>query len=777
MAVLNRPRLGIRRRLGLRRRLGIDGTTPAAESPPDASPWTLKRPIAGLKFSAWRDGFVLDARATDDSAPHAVVVGTWDIDSDEAGDVVVSALCPPDDAARSGKPIYLSGTAEIRNGGTVLTTRKIRITVRPEPLTLVLPREEGGGNELRLTLSLNRRFKARVQVTGSEVAVQELDTASPLRDDYRQGFAWPGTTSMRWLADKSMYICAGCELTYLSDFLEKTGLRVHHTFQHNEGMDPVAQAANPDSELWRGRPDYMVLSPVQRFRSLLSAHEQRRATLDRAALEERLDEYIAELRDVLERLRQSGVACPIWLLSHVYTITPAAYGIHDYRIADGSMSTYELILAFKLRLYEVARQVSGVYVLDPDVAFEQIGKGLADRRLVRPYETLGGHPERTGARFLAEFLHHQMLVLARDTPRIKAVVLDSDNTLWKGVIREDGAAGIALHKTRMRRLWQLGLRGIPLALTSKNDPEDEELVMETLRSYGRMHEKIVATRLNWLPKSENIRSIAEQLNIGLDTIAFFDDSPFEREEVRTALPEVHVFPDTAITEAPDWYLFQPRGDLSVESLERVDKYREENARTEYQTSFSEDRSGFEAFLHKAQLRLELRPARAAEISRVADLLMRTNQMNATLKRLDATEALAFHERPDRSVHIVKLGDKFGDYGIIGTALTERRDNQLAIIELALSCRAMGRRVEDALLEEIIGYAADQDLEAITIDVTRTSRNQQIIETLERVGFAEAEPGAGREGTFTWRLDITSTGRRGRDFAPWFHWDDAIGDLE
>ena len=136
--------------------------------------------------------------------------------------------------------------------------------------------------------------------------------------------------------------------------------------------------------------------------------------------------------------------------------------------------------------------------------------------------------------------------------------------------------------------------------------------METLRSYGRMHEKIVATRLNWLPKSENIRSIAEQLNIGLDTIAFFDDSPFEREEVRTALPEVHVFPDTAITEAPDWYRSAPRRPLRRVARAGRQVPRGE-CRTEYQTSFSEDRSGFEAFLHKAQRGSSCAP-RAPQIS-------------------------------------------------------------------------------------------------------------------------------------------------------------------
>jgi FkbH-like protein len=368
-----------------------------------------------------------------------------------------------------------------------------------------------------------------------------------------------------------------------------------------------------------------------------------------------------------------------------------------------------------------------------------------------------------------------MLVVAQPKARVKCVVVDCDNTLWQGVIREDGPENLKLDRTRMQRLWHLGLRGIPIALCSKNDPEDEALILDTLRSYGQLHEKVVATRFNWLPKSVNIQSIAEQLNIGLDTIAFFDDNPAERAEVAEALPEVHVFPETAIAEAPDWFMFHPSGDLSTESLSRVQMYREESQRSAAQAEFGADTDAFARFLHSSELRLETREAKPSELSRVAELLVRTNQLNATLKRLEAAEVVGYHESDRRAVHIVKLGDRFGDYGMIGTALSELHDDELGIVELALSCRAMGRRVEDALLEEVIGHAADSGMRVVSIEVTRTSRNQQIFEALTRVGFAPDRSDA--DGIERWSLELAESGRAGRDFAPWFTWDVGIDDLD
>ena len=169
------------------------------------------------------------------------------------------------------------------------------------------------------------------------------------------------------------------------------------------------------------------------------------------------------------------------------------------------------------------------------------------------------------------------------------------------------------------------------------------------------------------------------------------------------------------------------------------------------------------------MRLESRESHIDEIDRIYEIIQRTNQMNATLKRMSLQEVNNYFESQNKSAHIVKLGDKFGDYGIIGTALSIISQDKLIIDELALSCRAMGRRVEDALLEELIGYAKDENLKIIEINVTKTSRNQQILETLKRVGFVEGKDSKTDNLQMTLKLD----NRNGRQFAAWFKLDSNI----
>jgi len=734
--------------------------------------WRVVRGAKGLSFASDGAGFELDTTKAADNS-HLQLGSTFVIGERElSGAVELLGSCRVEEHTDGDGPHMRYTVQYLDELGEALAETKGKLALESGPFEILLDGERPErASRARLQLFLNKIFKLRV--TLANVRLAPVDESSPLLDKFRYGYAWPGTTSMRWLDGKSMYVVAGCEMTYILDFLGQPGLSIHHTFAHQEAMDPVLEAANPTSEMWRVRPDFMVLSTVQSFRGLLSSHEQRRGALSRAELEQRLDGYVRELGDVISRLRERNT-CPIWLFTLPYT-SISAYGIHDYRIQDGSLSRTELILLLKLKLYDLCRNLRDVFLLDPDVALEEPGKGTQDAPLIRRNETIGGHPERAGSRYLAEHLHHQMLVVSKTTRRIKCVVVDCDNTLWEGVIREDGPARLVINKLRIQRLWHLALRGIPIALCTKNDPEDLELIMEALRSYGRLHEKIVTTRVDWQPKSVGIRSIAEQLNIGLDTVAFFDDSPFEREEVAANLPEVHVYPETAIDVAPEWHIFEPLGELTPEALDRVDKYRAEVNRSDYQESFSDDEQGFEQFLHSCELRLEVRLATGGEISRVSEILQRTNQMNATLKRLEAADVIAYHEDDTRAVHIVKLGDRFGDYGIIGTALSKIDGDRLSVVELALSCRAMGRRVEDALLEELIGFAADAELATVTIGVTRTSRNQQIISTLERVGFSAPDDPV-REGTAeTWTLELED--RPGRNFAAWFAWDHAIPDLE
>ncbi len=295
--------------------------------------------------------------------------------------------------------------------------------------------------------------------------------------------------------------------------------------------------------------------------------------------------------------------------------------------------------------------------------------------------------------------------------------------------------------------------------------------MEVIARYGLLHKSIVTTRINWLPKSQNIQSIADELNINVESVAFFDDSSFERDEVSYQLPQVSVFSEEDISVAPEFPCFQIRGQLTQDAASRVERYKEDANRKQSQESFGSE--NFEEFLVTCEMRLEVRLAGRTELSRVAEIFQRTNQMNATLKRAQLTDVEEYFDTEGSEVHIVKLGDKFGDYGVIGAALTTVYGNELLVNELALSCRAMGRRVEDALLEEIIGFASERNLQKVSISVTRTDRNNQILETLGRCGFLDSKSGSQES---QWERKVLDGGVDGRNFAHWFEYDEDIQEL-
>ena len=588
-----------------------------------------------------------------------------------------------------------------------------------------------------------------------------------------RSFAWKGTDVINTLSSnsKTIDIIAGCELTHFSAHLKKCGFTVRHSFENHLAMDPYSELVSGNSIFNDGVAVNGIFSQVQIIRPLINKIQKNGGFISKEEMNDDIESLINALDWSIKKIRENR-DIKIWVLTHVGYFTPAM-GFLDYRVPNGNYSVNEFLMHFKLKLYEYARSVKDVYLLDVDLAFEREGKAPKNqsnkniRYRIRAHEQLGGHPSTEGGEILSEYFIHQVCCTAAELKRIKCLVVDCDNTLWDGVLREDGEEGVKIRRTLFQRLWSLSKRGMPVCLCSKNDPEDEELILKVIKKYFLLSECIVTNRINWKPKSQNIKSIAEELNINTDAIAFFDDSEFERTEVITNLPEVNVFTDEDILEAGEFPNFHQLGNITAESSKRVDMYKSNKERAKLEATYGSD--NFESFLMSCQMRLESRESNRGEIDRIYEILQRTNQMNATLKRLSLQEVNNYFESQNKSAHIVKLGDKFGDYGIIGTALSKISQDKLIIDELALSCRAMGRRVEDALLEELIGYAKDKNLKIIEIHVTKTSRNQQILETLRRVGFVEGKEAQMDSLQMTLKLDK----RDGRQFAEWFKLDSNI----
>jgi FkbH-like protein len=336
----------------------------------------------------------------------------------------------------------------------------------------------------------------------------------------------------------------------------------------------------------------------------------------------------------------------------------------------------------------------------------------------------------------------------------KVIALDCDNTLWGEVVGEVGLDGIELgpdgrgrsFQLFQRALLRLKQRGLLLAVVSRNEERDVREVFEKHPGMVLRPEDIAAWRVNWNRKSGNLSEIAAELNLGLDSFVLLDDDPAVRLEVETSLPQVHVVPlpaDPAAyceTLARLW-LFDGAEATAVDA-DRTAMARQESRRAgELKAAGS-----LEDYLASLQLQVDMHPPAEHEWPRLAQLTQRTNQFNLNLRRR-TTEEIKSHCL-DRPVWTLRAQDRFGDYGLIGVCILQSNGtNGAAEIEtLLMSCRALGRGVEDAFLHGIAAAASRRGAARLTADFVAGPRNQLAREFLLRKGFVET-------GSSRWELSL------------------------
>jgi FkbH-like protein len=294
----------------------------------------------------------------------------------------------------------------------------------------------------------------------------------------------------------------------------------------------------------------------------------------------------------------------------------------------------------------------------------------------------------------------------------KVVVCDLDNTLWGGVVGDDGAQNLKLgapdpvgecfHAFQMA-LKGLRSRGILLAISSKNDETFALSVIEDHPAMALRKSDFVAWRINWKDKAENLLGLAEELNLGLDSFVFLDDSPQERDQVRQLLPQVYTpdLPTSPSELAPflsSLNCFETSS-LGREDLERTDMYQAERGRKQ-----ALDVSGdVENWLGSLQIEVHAAPLRRESLARAAQLLNKTNQFNLTLRRLDEKSFWDWATEPCNAAYTFHVSDRFGDFGLTGLASLSLAGSEARIVDFVMSCRVMGKKVEEALL----GYTLAQ----------------------------------------------------------------------
>jgi len=292
----------------------------------------------------------------------------------------------------------------------------------------------------------------------------------------------------------------------------------------------------------------------------------------------------------------------------------------------------------------------------------------------------------------------------------KVLVLDCDNTLWGGVIGEDGLAGIKLDRHDypgnafldfQKSILRLNRRGVILALCSKNNESDVFDVLDNHASCLLRRTDISAYRINWEAKATGIREIAEQLNVGLNSVVFVDDSSHEIGLVSNALPQV------TCLRTPDKHWMLPSllarsgvFDTDVvtnEDLVRTQSYRDERERE----SSRADMVSLDEYLASLQIIAKITTATPEAIPRIAQLFLKTNQFNLTTRRLVAFEVEQLMTSESNAIFTMSASDRFGDLGLVGVMIAERRGTEAGVTDLLLSCRALGRGLELALASEVI----------------------------------------------------------------------------
>ncbi|GAA4552125.1 HAD-IIIC family phosphatase [Amycolatopsis samaneae] len=317
--------------------------------------------------------------------------------------------------------------------------------------------------------------------------------------------------------------------------------------------------------------------------------------------------------------------------------------------------------------------------------------------------------------------------------RVKCVVWDLDNTLWEGVLLEDGQ--VTPRPEVVEVIEELDRRGVLHSIASRNDAD---LALRELEKHG-LHEYFLHPQISWNPKSESIRAVAEALNIGIDACAFVDDQEFELAEVRFALPEVLLVPADRTRGIVDIPEFTPRF-VTDESLVRRKMYR---SAIERDTSEREFTGTNEDFLATLGMVFTIAPAAEDDLKRAEELTVRTNQLNSTGVTYSYAELDHYRTSPDHLLLIAGLTDRFGSYGKIGLALVETAGPAWRLKLLLMSCRVLSRGVGGVLLNHIVRLAGDNgaDLEAEIVD---TGRNRMMFVTYRFAGFTEA----GREDGVT-----------------------------
>ena len=540
-------------------------------------------------------------------------------------------------------------------------------------------------------------------------------------------------------------VLANCATQHLVAVIKAIGCRNNICFDIYEGAYSAIELEIIDekSSLYAFDPQFILI--------FMTTEKMKKRFYDRS---DRAD-FANASADQLEGLWKTlaGRTSATILQSTFVLPSERAFGNYELKVPDSLGSS---IAGLNSQIVERARKAANVLLVDVDFVAASSGRAAwfdprlwAQAKLPCKLENLPA---------LAQAVTD--VVLAASGSITKCVVLDLDNTLWGGVIGDDGLEGIELGEDEgesfvalQKFLRELKRRGILLAVVSKNEPA---AALSPFRKHPAMvlkEEDISVFIANWENKADNIRQVRETLNIGFDSLVFLDDNPAERELVRTRLPQVLV-PD--LPEDPTGYLdvvaalnLFETASFSKEDAKRAESYLQEARRETAKVQYGD----IDDFLRALEMTAQIERFSEANLGRIAQLGQRSNQFNLTTRRTSEAAYADMARDANFAPFTIRIADKFGDYGLIGIVVAKEDGDALEIEEFMMSCRVLKRGVEDMAMNEIFAFANRRGLAKVTASYVPTPKNAMVKSFYANFGFEQA---AGCEnGETRWTLDVNS----------------------
>ncbi|HJX89924.1 MAG TPA: HAD-IIIC family phosphatase [Pyrinomonadaceae bacterium] len=492
----------------------------------------------------------------------------------------------------------------------------------------------------------------------------------------------------------------------------------------------------PASELWSNRTEGVVIwtspeSVSPSYKRLLGGEEP-----DSEELVREVDDFCNSIKAIPSHVKYIFV--PSWLV-----------GPFENRMGLLDMDTrYGLslhVMRMNLRLVEGLQNDSRIFVLDAARWVAVHGEKSFSQRLWYLSKTPFGFDFlRTAA---AEI---KAAVRALTGEVRKLLLVDLDETLWGGVVGDVGWQNIRLGGIdpigEAFRDFQLALkglkrRGVLLGIVSKNE---ESTALEAIRLHPEMvlrQDDFAGWRINWEDKAQNIINLASELNLGLQSVVFIDDSPVERARVREVFEEVLIpeWPSSPMdyTMALHHLHCFPARPVSLEDRRRTEMYVTERKRREVRAQVA----SLEQWLKSLDIRVKTEPLSESSLERATQLFNKTNQMNLSTRRLTREELWDWSQKPGQQVIVFRASDRFGDYGLVGLvgiSLQSGKVLEARLVDFILSCRAMGRKIEETMLHVAVASARAVKAKSLQAEYVPTSKNQPCLAFFENSDFAKVD---------------------------------------